>query len=175
MAGGLGPRQKGNRFERECVDDARATPGLDGDRTWGSNGRTRGLPEEVDVLLYEGTKDDHTTCVHLQAKRGKTQPAYLTLPEADTVLRVTETSTGKTYYVLRYRLYLDLWSARATGSGAPSYGVVDRPRKKLGDLYKPGPDVVGQVFRGDRLPAHITLHRAEYARVTGVDEGAPAA
>jgi len=57
--GGRGPRQKGFSFEREVVNFVKELGGR-AERCYGSNGRTRGLHEEVDLIL-EGE--------HWQAKR----------------------------------------------------------------------------------------------------------
>lgn len=59
--GGRSSKQKGNGYERELVNQARSF-GLDAQRAWGSNGKSLGLHEEVD-LVVSGKK--------IQAKRKK--------------------------------------------------------------------------------------------------------
>ena len=61
---------KGNAFEREVVDAAKAI-GLEAKRAWGSNGLSIGCDPEVDLVI-EGE--------HVQAKRRKALPAYLQIP-----------------------------------------------------------------------------------------------
>jgi Holliday junction resolvase len=78
MAGGLGPKRKGNAYERELVKDA-AARGVTAERTWGSNGETRGLPKEVDVIFF-GSQYHWDGPIYLQAKRPKKIPAYLKVP-----------------------------------------------------------------------------------------------
>ena len=48
-------KQKGNRFERLCVDKAQSY-GVGAERAWGSNGRALGMHEEVDVLVGSNFK-----------------------------------------------------------------------------------------------------------------------
>ena len=43
-------KQKGNRFERECVDIA-IEKGLSSKRAWGSDGRSMGQNEQVDLMV----------------------------------------------------------------------------------------------------------------------------
>ena len=43
-------KQKGNRFEKECVDKA-VEKGLNSKRAWGSDGRSLGEHSEVDLLI----------------------------------------------------------------------------------------------------------------------------
>ena len=55
---GRAPKQKGNRIERECVNLAKGY-GFKSKRAWGSDGRSLGWHEEVDMVietnnLYEG-------------------------------------------------------------------------------------------------------------------------
>ena len=55
-------KTKGNRFERYVVDLA-LKAGLDAKRAWGSDGRSLGMHEEVDVLIngkaYQCKKRKH--------------------------------------------------------------------------------------------------------------------
>ena len=47
---GKAPKQKGNRIERECVNLAKEH-GFESKRAWGSDGRSLGWHEEVDVVI----------------------------------------------------------------------------------------------------------------------------
>ena len=68
MSGGRAPKQKGNRIERECVNIAKES-GIEAKRAWGSDGRSLGWTEEVDVeikldkLLYHNQTVDYTDII----------------------------------------------------------------------------------------------------------------
>ena len=47
---GRAPKQKGNRIERECVNLAKGY-GFKSKRAWGSDGRSLGWHEEVDMII----------------------------------------------------------------------------------------------------------------------------
>jgi len=47
---GRAPKQKGNRIERECVNLAKGF-GFESRRAWGSDGRSLGWHEEVDMTI----------------------------------------------------------------------------------------------------------------------------
>jgi len=47
---GKAPKQKGNRIERECVNLAKGY-GFESKRAWGSDGRSLGWHEEVDMIV----------------------------------------------------------------------------------------------------------------------------
>ena len=55
MSGGKAAKQKGNRVERECVNLAKGF-GFESRRAWGSDGRSLGWHEEVDMTIT--TKKD---------------------------------------------------------------------------------------------------------------------
>lgn len=61
-------KRKGNRYESELRDQAKDS-GLEAERAWGSNGKSLGMHEEVD-LVVEGYK--------IQAKRRKSIASYIT-------------------------------------------------------------------------------------------------
>ena len=48
MSGGRSPKQKGNRIERYCVNLTEGY-GIKAKRAWGSDGRSLGWSEEVDL------------------------------------------------------------------------------------------------------------------------------
>jgi len=50
---GRAPKQKGNRIERECVNLAKGF-GFESKRAWGSDGRSLGWHEEVDMIIDIG-------------------------------------------------------------------------------------------------------------------------
>ena len=89
-------KQKGNRFERELVNEARSH-GLYADRAYASDGRALGERKEVDVLIQG---------MRLQCKRRKKLSAYLCLDEGvDGV--VFRQDRGETLVLLRWDDLLD--------------------------------------------------------------------
>lgn len=76
MPGGSGPKRKGNRCEREAVSRAKEL-GLEAKRAWGSDGRSLGEHEEVDIIV-DGAK--------IQVKARRKLPAYLSLEHVDAVV-----------------------------------------------------------------------------------------
>lgn len=67
------PKAKGNRLENEVVQVFREA-GYTSDRCWASNGKSRGLPEEVDVVVEKVIDvldgfGGHVKCdMHIQCK-----------------------------------------------------------------------------------------------------------
>ena len=90
-------KQKGNRFERLCVDKAQSY-GVGAERAWGSNGRALGMHEEVDVLL-EGE-------IRIQAKCRKNIAKWLKPSEVVDAVTVKE-DRGDTYILMRYDDFLE--------------------------------------------------------------------
>ena len=84
-------KQKGNRFERLCVDKAHSY-GVGAERAWGSNGRALGMHEEVDVLL-EGD-------IRIQAKCRKNIAKWLK-PSVFVDAVVVREDRGQNYIILR--------------------------------------------------------------------------
>jgi len=85
---------KGNTYERELVDQAKAS-GLTAERCWGSDGRSRGLPEEVDIIIED---------YFLQCKRRKSIAKYLKVEKADGV--VFREDRGQSYILLPFEFWL---------------------------------------------------------------------
>ena len=89
-------KEKGNRFERQLVMlfesfKFRAV------RAWGSNGKSLGLPEEVDILVEGETK--------VQAKCRKQIPQFLGMTEKVEIVAFKE-DRGETYLMIRAVAYL---------------------------------------------------------------------
>ncbi len=97
MSGGRASSQKGNRFERELVNEAREK-GIKAERAYGSNGRALGESEEVDALIGGA---------RVQAKRRARLAAYLKPPKDADILAVRE-DRGETFAVMRWEDFLDL-------------------------------------------------------------------
>lgn len=107
-------RSRGMSFEREIVNQAKEY-GLDAVRSWGSDGRSRGLIEQVDVLLENK--------LFIQCKRKKTLPAYL-LPDDKVYGQVFRADRQEPYIMLRFSTFLSLlktlkkYGTDDTGDGA---------------------------------------------------------
>ena len=87
---GLSSKRKGTGFEREVVKQARNV-GLTARRSWGSDGRSHGLPSEVDVVING---------LNFQCKRRKNLPAYL-LPSHTVSGQIIRGDAGVAHVVLR--------------------------------------------------------------------------
>ena len=68
-------KQKGNRFERECVKIAE-THGFSAQRAYGSNGRALGESETVDIVIYANSEK-----IKGQCKVRNKLPKYIKIPE----------------------------------------------------------------------------------------------
>lgn len=95
--GGYSPKDKGNKFEREIVNAARAL-GLDAERAYGSNGRALGEVEGVDLTL--GT-------LRVQAKRRARIASWLLPPDGCDAVAVRQ-DRGDTLVVLRFEVLCEL-------------------------------------------------------------------
>ena len=74
---------KGNRFERE-IDHIFNENGISAKRAWGSDGRTLGLDEDVDVLIQDLAEG--ISQFKIQAKRRAALPKYLKLGNCDAIV-----------------------------------------------------------------------------------------
>lgn len=89
-------KEKGNRFERQLVMRFESYQ-FKAVRAWGSNGRSLGLPEEVD-LLVEGD-------IKIQAKCRKQIPKFLGMTENVDMVAFKE-DRGEIYLMMRIDDYL---------------------------------------------------------------------
>jgi hypothetical protein len=154
--GGSKHKRKGTRYENELVHEVENDVGLKAERMWGSNGRTRGLPEEVDLLIEDKLR--------YQAKRQDEIPDYLIPPEPDVITIVKEQRTGEVYVVFYWGLYIRLLAGCIRGE---PYDVAFPERRYLhptaiNKLYKPSPNVLGQVYRQDLGTSIITIRKDHY-------------
>ena len=90
-------RAKGTSYERELVNQA-ALAGQCAERAWGSDGRSRGWAEGVDL---------HINGCRVQAKRRKKLPAFLKPPEGADVVAFRE-DRGSSYAMLTWEDFLPL-------------------------------------------------------------------
>lgn len=89
-------KRKGNGFERELVDEAKAA-GLEAKRAYASNGLALGEAETVD-LLVQGCR--------VQAKRRRKIAADFKVPEGADVVVFRE-DRGETFVLLRWTKFLE--------------------------------------------------------------------
>ena len=92
-------KQKGNRFERECVEvakdkDVRAI------RAWGSDGRSLGLASEVDILIDK---------YKAQCKVRKRVAKWLK-PSEEVDIQLVKEDRGQIYLIQRYDEWLEMVS-----------------------------------------------------------------
>ena len=98
MVGFLGAKMpnkskaKGNRFEREVVETCELHE-VKAVRSWGSNGKSLGLHEEVDVLINDDIK--------VQAKVRKVLPKWIK-PSENVDIQVVKEDRGKMYVIIEF-------------------------------------------------------------------------
>ena len=93
---------KGNKFERDCCKKAELYE-IPSKRAWGSDGRSMGLHQEVDMVLGDKKYNDE---MHVQCKIRKRLPEYI-FPKNDAIdSHVIRENRGEAYIVLRYDDYL---------------------------------------------------------------------
>jgi len=150
---GQAPRRKGLRFEREVVDQA-SRLGLEAERSWGSDGRSRGLPANVDVVVRSPIFGE----VYLQCKRRRAVPHRLEqVKTAHEVFRV-RTSQG-VCYLLWYTTLLEILA------GARREVVLSEPRgRALGATWHPTTHVL--VFRANRSVAKALVSETLWHQLT---------
>jgi Holliday junction resolvase len=88
---------KGNRFEKEIVELLKRY-GFKADRCWGSNGKSRGLNEEVDIVADKNINGKEYK-FFIQCKSKKALPAYLK-PADDIHFQVFKENRGKAYMLI---------------------------------------------------------------------------
>ena len=92
-------KQKGNRFERECVEKAKQL-GLTSERAYASNGKSLGESETVDVIiLANGEK------IRCQCKVRSRIAEYIKVPKGCDVTLIKE-DRGEIYVVQKYDKWL---------------------------------------------------------------------
>lgn len=99
MSGGRAAKQKGNRVERECVNLAKSF-GFESRRAWGSDGRSLGWHEEVDITIT--TKED---LYKFQVKARK-KIGDLYKPCDDVYGQIIKEDRGEPLVTIRYKDFL---------------------------------------------------------------------
>jgi chaperonin GroES len=128
--------RKGTGYERE-LSDKLASMDIPANRTWGSDGRSRGLSKKVDLIV--GVR------IYWQLKRPGDIPKYLYPPDRDHVHCIEETGSGNVWVVLwMFPQYINLLRKRLI---TPE--IHKSSRKKVGKDWKPDDPVVAQIMRAD--------------------------
>tara|TARA_R110000824_G_scaffold217210_2_gene403755 strand:+ start:401 stop:709 length:309 start_codon:yes stop_codon:yes gene_type:complete len=91
-------KAKGNRFEKECVKKAEEK-NLKSKRAWGSDGRSLGLSEKVDLVI-----EDYT----VQCKVRKRIAKWIKPELEGKHIQVVKEDRGEIYAIVRLELFLDL-------------------------------------------------------------------
>ena len=93
---------KGNKFERDCCKLAESFE-VPSKRAWGSDGRSMGLHQEVDIVIGDKKYKDECNC---QCKIRKRLPDYI-FPKTNVVdCHLIREDRGDAYIVMRYEDYL---------------------------------------------------------------------
>ena len=101
---GKAPKQKGNRIERECVNLAKGY-GFKSKRAWGSDGRSLGWHEEVDMTI--DIKEKIKT-FKFQVK-GRKKIGDLYKPCDEVYGRILKEDRKEALVTIRYKDLLDLF------------------------------------------------------------------
>ena len=92
-------KQKGNRFEKECVDKA-IEKGLNSKRAWGSDGRSLGEHSEVDLLINK----------HKAQCKVRKRVAKWLKPSEEVDIQLVKEDRGQIYLIQRYDEWLEMVS-----------------------------------------------------------------
>jgi hypothetical protein len=108
---GKAPKQKGNRIERECVNIAKEY-GFKSKRAWGSDGRSLGWHEEVDIIIETPDHVDPdcklTNPYKFQVKGRKAIADYLK-PCDEVYGQILKEDRKEALVTIRYKDLLDLF------------------------------------------------------------------
>jgi Holliday junction resolvase len=130
--------QKGTDYERE-LEDRLEKVGLRATRMWGSDGRSRGLPEKVD-LVVNGS-------VHWQLKRPAEIPQYLYPSDENKVKIITENRTGNVWAIMWLFPHYTHMLHRKNTDKLQKLEAEKSDRARVGKDWKPNPEIVAQVTR----------------------------
>lgn len=107
MSGGRAAKQKGNRVERECVNLAKGF-GFESRRAWGSDGRSLGWHEEVDMTITspnKGSAINKEDLYKFQVKARK-KIGDLYKPCDDVYGQIIKEDRGEPLVTIRYKDFL---------------------------------------------------------------------
>ena len=99
-------KAKGNRFERECVDIAEQH-GFKAKRAWGTDGRSIGMHQEVDVVIDYLLNTEISRDMKVQCKVRNKIASYLLPPESCDITLIKQ-DRGEIYATIRYKDLLEL-------------------------------------------------------------------
>lgn len=140
--GGRSSKDKGTGYEREILKKF-ASREIISERTWGSNGASRGLHKEVDIVLspqYRWESEEYG-----QAKRPKSIPIYIKPPEGVCFLLYCKRRKRK-FVAMRLNDYAEWYK-----NGTRDFRMVSlTPPNGVGKGYIPTDAVMFQIFRQDR-------------------------
>ena len=91
-------KTKGNAYERELVEQL-SKAGFKVKRAWGSDGRSMGYTEDVDIVAKKGKKN-----LKIQAKRRKNIPKWLAFGNCDIVM--CREDRGETIVLMKMKDWL---------------------------------------------------------------------
>tara|TARA_R100000908_G_C3751890_1_gene146435 strand:+ start:1291 stop:1656 length:366 start_codon:yes stop_codon:yes gene_type:complete len=89
---------RGTYYERKCVERAHKFD-LKAERTWGSDGRSRGLHQEVDMVLEDS--------IHIQCKKRKRLAEHL-MPIDEIHVQFVGEDRGRNLAIMSQDYYLSL-------------------------------------------------------------------
>jgi hypothetical protein len=89
---------RGTYYERRCVEKAKEFD-LKAERTWGSDGRSRGLPQEVDMVLEDN--------IYIQCKKRKKLAKHLK-PTKEIHVQLVGEDYGEDYAIMSQEYYYTL-------------------------------------------------------------------
>jgi|TARA_X000001388_G_scaffold77268_1_gene77330 hypothetical protein len=111
---GKAPKQKGNRIERECVNLAKGY-GFKSRRAWGSDGRSLGWHEEVDMIVeMPNRKDGNSYEIFKFQVKGRKKIGELYKPCDYVYGQILKEDRKDPLVTIRYKDLLDLFK-RLTG------------------------------------------------------------
>ena len=110
---GRAPKQKGNRIERECVNLAKGY-GFVSRRAWGSDGRSLGWHEEVDMIIELPLKWKELDQPFKFQVKGRKKIGDLYKPCDEEYGQILKEDRKEALVTIRYKDLLDLFK-RLTG------------------------------------------------------------
>lgn len=110
---------RGTYYERKCVERAHKFD-LKAERTWGSDGRSRGLHQEVDMVLEDS--------IHIQCKKRKRLAEHL-MPIDEIHVQFVGEDRGRNLAIMSQDYYLSLIATIKECTNAKSKSKNNRNNK----------------------------------------------
>ena len=105
---GKAPKQKGNRIERECVNLAKKY-GFESKRAWGSDGRSLGWHEEVDIIIETPLKQKGMPDPYKFQVKGRKAIADYLKPCDEVYGQILKEDRKEALVTIRYKDLLNLF------------------------------------------------------------------